>query len=154
MKNEKGHGSDKRLAAGRRGPEYEAWRSAKKRCYCQTHKKFPRYGGRGIVMCDRWLTSFDNFLLDMGRRPSPEHSLDRWPDNDGHYEKDNCRWATAAQQNTNTSSNVVLEFQGKRQCVLHWARELGIKATLIYNRLEYGWSVERALTEPVREYGR
>ena len=71
------------------------------RCANPKVKCFERYGGRGIAVCDRWRSSFENFLADMGKRPSDKHSIDRYPDNDGNYETGNVRWATAYDQNNN-----------------------------------------------------
>ena len=84
--------------------EYNAWCSMKRRCYGANTKDFPRYGARGIRVCNRWLHSFPNFLADMGLKPTPKHSLDRWPDPDGNYEPGYCRWATMLQQRHNRGS--------------------------------------------------
>lgn len=91
------HGQRKRTATT---PEYRAWQSAVHRFTNPRVACYKNYGGRGIKVCDRWRGSFETFLADMGRRPSPDLSLDRI-DNDGNYEPGNFRWATREQQNAN-----------------------------------------------------
>ena len=81
--------------------EYYTWYSMIRRCYDPRHCFFHHYGGRGISVCERWRDDFMMFLSDMGARPSPKYSLDRW-DNDGSYTPENCRWATRTQQTLNT----------------------------------------------------
>ena len=81
-------------------PTYRSWYGMKSRCLNAKQAAYKNYGGRGITVCERWL-SFKNFLADMGPRPSPKHSIDRWPNNDGNYEPSNCRWATATEQARN-----------------------------------------------------
>jgi hypothetical protein len=81
-------------------PEYRAWAQARSRCLNPKHQAYRNYGGRGITMCQRWADSFEAFLVDMGKRPSANHSIDRI-DNDGHYQPGNCRWATLAEQSKN-----------------------------------------------------
>jgi hypothetical protein len=91
----------------RPSPEYRAWLDMKHRCFNDNNKSYESYGGRGITVCERWhrgeghLTAFECFLADMGSRPSSQHSIDRYPDNDGNYEPGNCRWATRKQQTAN-----------------------------------------------------
>lgn len=79
--------------------EYRTWFHMRERCNDPNYPRYADYGGRGIKVCARW-AKFENFFADMGRRPSPKHSIDRI-DNDGDYEPSNCRWATAAQQMSN-----------------------------------------------------
>jgi hypothetical protein len=80
--------------------EYRTWIYMKTRCYNSNSQRYHMYGGRGITVCDRWLNSFENFLADMGRKPTPQHSIDRINVN-GNYEPNNCRWATQVEQLNN-----------------------------------------------------
>ena len=82
--------------------EYSSWVQMKERCYNKNSKKFPLYGGRGIIVCEEWRNSFDNFIKDMGKKPEPSFSLDRI-NNDGNYTAQNCRWASKQQQAANSS---------------------------------------------------
>lgn len=83
-----------------RTPEYNAWISMTQRCRNPNNPRWKDYGGRGIRVCRRWQRSFAAFLFDLGLRPSPEHSIDR-RDNDKGYNKQNCRWATRSEQQSN-----------------------------------------------------
>jgi hypothetical protein len=79
------------------------------RCCNPKATSFEYYGDRGIKVCKRWLDSYENFLADMGRKPSPKHSIERI-DNDGHYEPGNCKWATRAEQMGNRRAYKIREF--------------------------------------------
>jgi hypothetical protein len=129
-------------------PTYRTWTSMLSRCHNEDADNYDLYGGRGISVCERWMT-FDNFLEDMGVRPHGT-TLDRI-DVDGHYELTNCRWATNKQQCRNTRSNINLTHDGVTRCVSEWAEVLGVKVSCLRMRLNKGWSVERALTTPVEK---
>jgi hypothetical protein len=122
--------------------EYSTYLGMKKRCYKKTDSKYPRYGGRGIRICSRWLgkNGFPNFLSDMGPRPSG-HTIER-KDNDGNYEPGNCIWATALIQNRNSSMTRPLLLDGVRILQIDLARMLGIKSTTVANRLKRGQTPE------------
>lgn len=128
--------------------EYRIWRTMKARCLNEKNANYSRYGGRGIKVCDRWLESFENFLADMGEKPEGL-SLDRI-DVDGDYTPKNCRWATVGEQATNRRNNRYVEFDGKKLTISEWARVTNLKPGLIKNRLDAGWSAEKALTTPTR----
>lgn len=81
-------------------PEYNSWASMKQRCTNKKHHAYKNYGGRGIIICERWLNNFENFYKDMGRKPGKVYSIDRI-NPDGDYEPNNCRWATPLQQRHN-----------------------------------------------------
>ena len=127
--------------------EFTIWQMMLQRCGNPKHRSFSRYGGRGITVCDRW-SSFEHFLADMGERPSPEHTIDRI-DNDAGYSPQNCRWATPVEQGGNRSNTVNLTLGDATMDVRQWAISLGMAQSTLKNRLKNGWSVERALTEPV-----
>ena len=129
-------------------PEWRVWASLRGRCNSQTHKAYHNYGDRGITVCERW-ESFENFLEDMGERPSSKHSIDRI-DNDGPYSPENCRWATRNEQNRNKRTNRLLTHGGKTLCLAAWAEELSINYMTLLGRLKFGWSVEQAITTPVQ----
>jgi len=101
--------------------EYAAWTNIRDRCYNKNNKHFYLYGGTGIKVCDRWINSFEDFLSDMGKAPTPNHSIDRYPNNSGNYEPLNCRWATTLEQNRNQRSNKWLEYDGVKKMQTDWA---------------------------------
>jgi hypothetical protein len=130
-------------------PEYEVWRHMKQRCMDPKHISYPNYGGRGITICERWLESFQNFLEDMGPRPTPQHSLDRFPDKNGNYEKSNCRWATPSEQTRNMRTNRMIMLDGHTACLADWLLIKGLSKRTFHSRCQSGWTVERALMTPV-----
>jgi hypothetical protein len=127
--------------------EYMTWSTMRKRCNNPNCKKYEIYGGRGIKVCERW-DLFENFMEDMGPRPSPKHSINRI-DNDGNYEPSNCHWATRKEQAENRRSNVVVKYAG-REGPLSTFFEGGIDNpdyALVLQRIYRGWDIYRAFTE-------
>jgi hypothetical protein len=118
--------------------EYSAWSSMKARCSNPNHPQFYDWGGRGVVVCERWLNSFDNFLEDMRFAPSKRHTLDRYPNNNGNYEPDNCRWATYKQQAENKRNTVIIEYKGQKKCIREWSVELSVPYSTINFHIKKG----------------
>ncbi len=128
-------------------PEYTCWQHIKERCLVPTSQSYRHYGGRGVTVCALWL-KFENFLADVGVRPSPEHSIERL-DNNGNYEPGNVVWATQAAQTRNQRRNQFITYGGKIQTLTDWANELGLPYSTLSMRLRRGWPLEKALN-PVR----
>ena len=126
---------------GKATPEYSAWSGMKARCLNPSTKNYPRYGGRGIKVCERWVHSFENFLADMGAKPSPQHSLDRI-DNDGNYEPTNCRWTTNRVQFRNKSNNHYVTYNGHRVIVTDLPELVGLSLATIKRRLQSGTPID------------
>lgn len=139
-------------AVRNRTPEYKTWLQIKQRCTNPKSPSFENYGQRGIRVCERWMASFVAFYEDMGPRPKAtrtrEYSIERI-DNDGHYAPDNCRWATYETQSRNRRNNRKIELLGKAFTVQDWETITGLQ---VRQRLNSGWSVERALTEPAHHH--
>lgn len=130
--------------------EYLTWLSMKARCNTPTATGYKNYGGRGIKVCDRWNRSFDNFLVDMGRRPDGGYSIERLNHND-NYTPENCKWILMTEQGKNKSNNRLITYGGKTQIISLWARELGMSHQTLTNRLNlYRWPVSRAFETPVK----
>ena len=121
-------------------PEYRSWRAMRQRCTNPNNSEWPRYGGRGITVCERW-DSFERFLADMGPRPAG-HSIDRI-DNEQGYSPANCRWATTKQQNRNRRDNRWITFRGERRLRADVAEELGVLSNVLQGRIRLGWPEER-----------
>jgi hypothetical protein len=133
-----------------RTPIYQRWAAMIKRTTDTNYPGFADYGGRGITVCERWRTSFQNFYDDMGATFRRDLSLDRI-DNDGNYEPANCRWATNSEQARNRRSSRLLTVHGVTRPLIEWAEMTGINADAIRLRLKHGWSMERAVTTPLRK---
>lgn len=133
---------------GGRTPEFDAWCRIQERCYNKNNDGYALYGGRGISVCERWRSSFEPFLDDMGKRPSSKHSIDRI-NNDGNYEPGNCRWATKVEQSNNRRTTVWIEAAGKVRTQTQWSRWLGGSPGLVSGRLSWGWTEEQATQTPV-----
>lgn len=131
--------------------EHLIWRQMIARCSNPKHNRYTRYGGRGIVVCDRWLgqDGFAAFYKDMGPCPSSDHQIDRL-DNDGDYQPDNCRWATRKEQARNRRNNHHLVVDGVSKTIAEWAEDMDVKQHMIICRLRRGWSERRAVLTPVR----
>lgn len=129
-----------------RSPEYKAWQGLKDRCYNKDAFQYPGYGGRGIVVCERWLQSFENFLEDMGFRPGAGYSIDR-KDNNGNYEPTNCRWVTAETQANNKRTNRYYKFDDGYHTLSQISRKLKVSPATLDARLRYGMSPEEAFTK-------
>lgn len=128
---------------------YQVWAKMLGRCLNQNNPAYKHYGGRGITVCDRWL-SVENFIADMGERPA-RLSLERVDVNKG-YSKDNCVWADAKTQARNKRTNIVETFKGKTATLIEHSEDAGLNySTVWFRRNKLGWSLEKALTTPVRD---
>lgn len=129
-------------------PAYRSWKAMRVRCANPKQPHFSRYGGAGIRVCARW-DSFENFLADMGERPTG-CSIDRI-DARGNYSPENCRWATAQEQSLNRTTAVMVSHNGKTQNLACWLRELNLHPATYKLRRRLGWSLLEALFAPVRK---
>lgn len=125
-------------------PENAIWRSMVNRCNAPGDTNYPKYGARGIKVCDRWLFDFRAFLEDMGPRPSPAHSIDRIR-SEGHYEPDNCRWALLKTQSRNKRDNHLVTVGGETMPLVAAVERYGGSYHTVKARIYRGWSIERAL---------
>jgi len=128
--------------------EYGIWIAMRDRCSNPKNKAYRLYGNKGIKVCERWLNSFENFIADMGERPTLNHSIDRFPDKNGNYEPNNCRWATQKQQTRNLNTNVIIDFKGEKRVLIEVCEELNISTAMVRHRIKKGWSVDFALFAP------
>lgn len=131
-----------------KSPEYCSWDKMIQRCLNPRNHKYAEYGGRGIKVCERWLC-FTEFLIDMGKRPSRDHTLDR-KDVNGNYEPSNCRWATRKEQQRNRRVNRCIEYGGKTMCLPEFSELVGLTYNQAQWRLDNGWTPEQVANKKVK----
>ncbi len=129
---------------------YRIWCGMKGRCLNHNHHAYHSYGGRGISVCERWL-SYENFAADMGECPE-KMTIDRI-DNDGNYEPGNCRWTGLAEQQRNRSNNHRYDFDGKSMILSEWAEHLGLSVHTLKARVKYGWPIEHIFDRKKHQRG-
>lgn len=143
--------------AGESGRLYNVYRGIIKRCYLKSYKEFRNYGGRGIAVCDEWrgkhgFENFQEWALATGYDPDAPKgkcTIDRI-DVNGDYEPSNCRWVDKKTQGNNRRDNRLLTYNGETHTVTEWAEKIGMKPGTLFHRLMKGWTVEKALTQPLR----
>ena len=132
-------------------PLFNTWRFMLRRCLNTSFERYAEWGGRGITVCERWQgdKGFQNFLEDMGDKPSKSHTLDR-KNNDLWYSKENCRWATKKEQSRNRRIPVkTLTYNGETRTLVDFAHLHGLSEQCLNARLKLGWSVEKSLKTKV-----
>jgi hypothetical protein len=140
MKGNNKHGFAKK---GSVHPLYKVWLAMKQRCTNPNNAHWADYGGRGIMLCGPWHT-FEGFYADMWEGYATGLTLERI-DNDKGYARDNCRWATRAEQTRNNRRNVWVTFRGKTQVLQDWAKELGVSRQAFYYWVKKGYSYDQAV---------
>lgn len=129
---------------------YHIWQGMRDRCSNHKATSWKYYGGKGVVVCDRW-NSFRNFYNDMGDPPFGT-SIDRI-DTAGNYTPKNCRWANSRLQSRNKRNNRHISHGGRSMILNDWATFTGLRNTTVHNRLKVGWSIKDALTIKSRKRG-
>ncbi len=135
------HGAAKR---GAKSAEWKLWADMIKRC--SNPENYPYHAGKGIQVCEQWRNNFPAFLDHIGPRPSPKHSIDRWPNGNGNYEPGNVRWATISEQNQNRINVKIYTHNGASLCIAEWSRRLGIAEKTLANRIKGGWPLDVAFS--------
>lgn len=132
--------------------EYESWANMIQRCTNKNNKSYKNYGGKGITVCERWMKA-ENFLSDMGPKPSPAHTIER-VSNRGNYEPGNCVWETRKVQCNNKSNNTIVSFNGENLPIMMMGEKYGIYGPTFASRInKAGWSIQKAIETPVRGCG-
>lgn len=131
---------------------YKIWDGMKARCYNKNKREYKWYGEKGIIICNEWLSDFENFYnwaINNGYKDNL--TIDRI-DFNGNYEPSNCRWVTYKEQANNKSDNHLIEYNGEIHNITEWAYIKNISRNTLTTRLERGWTIERALTTPAGKY--
>lgn len=128
---------------------YRIWSSMKTRCNNPNRAHYKNYGARGIKVCEEWndFSCFKKWALSNGY--SDTLTLDRINNDKGYY-PDNCRWITMQEQSNNRRTNHLVTYKGQTKTVVQWSTELGINRYTLFKRLQHNWSVEKALSTPVK----
>lgn len=134
--------------ANRDHPEYNAWKKMRDRCQNPKADNWKYYGARGIKVCKAW-ESFEQFLADMGPRPSPQHTIERENVKHGYTPK-NCRWATQAEQSRNKSSTKWIEHNGERMCATDFAKLIGYSKGSVHRKIKYGLTKDEIIATKLR----
>lgn len=130
-------------------PLYSTWINMRRRCNNPKDENYPDYGARGISVFEGW-SKFSQFLLDMGPKPTPAHTLERI-DNSGNYDPFNCIWALPDRQANNRRGNKHITYQGETKTIGEWAAHFGMRYDLLWRRLRDGWDFEKAINAPLRD---
>lgn len=129
---------------------YQCWQDMKKRCYDKNRAQYKDWGGRGISVCEDWL-SFENFKIWAVKNGyQPGLTIER-VDNNGNYSPENCKFIRKQDQNSNRRNTVVISFDGKNMNIEQWAKYLGLKRGTFDSRLKRGWSIEKAITTTITQ---
>lgn len=132
-------------------PLYETWRTIRKRCHDKRNKDYPHYGGRGIRMCEEWRTSYEafyNWAMSHGYKRGL--TVDRICNHRG-YSPSNCRLVSRKAQAYNRSTNTHITYMGEVHTLQEWSEKLGIPKNTIAMRVARGWTMEKALSTPVKK---
>jgi len=127
--------------------EYRTWKNIKTRCINPKYVQAKDYSERGVTMHPEWVSSYEAFLQHVGNAPSDAHTIDRL-DNEKGYEPGNVAWVTMSENCNNKRNNVRITYKGETKTATQWARELGIKPSIILDRVRRGWTAEDTLNTP------
>lgn len=145
------NGRARRTHGGNGTKLYDLWHLIKLRCYDAGQENYESYGGRGIGMCDEWRHDFAVFrewAISHGYRPGLQ--IDRFPNNNGHYEPENCRFTTCKENNNNRRSSVFVDWRGERKTLKQWSEDnrCAVAYHVLWRRWKNGWDFDHAMLVP------